>query len=70
MPDQPGSLAALLAVLAQVDANVLDVEHVRTGRPMHVDEVEVTLRLETKGVEHSETVLATLRGAGYPLDVA
>jgi len=65
VPDTPGSLAALLAVLAGTDANVLEIEHVRTGSQLHVDEVEVALQLETKGHEHAESVLATLRAAGY-----
>jgi threonine dehydratase len=65
VPDTPGSLAALLAVLAGADANVLEIEHVRTGSQLHVDEVEVALQLETKGHEHAESVLAALRATGY-----
>jgi threonine dehydratase len=68
VPDRPGSLAALLAVLADVDANVLEIEHVRTGAQLHVDEVEIALQLETKGHDHCDHVLATLREAGYPLN--
>ncbi len=67
VPDRPGSLARLLHVLAEADANVVEVEHVRTGVQLHVDEVEIGLQLETKGREHSESVLSTLRAAGYPL---
>ena len=67
VPDSPGSLARLLRVLAEADANVVEVEHVRTGIQLHVDEVEIGLQLETKGREHSEAVLTTLREAGYPL---
>ena len=65
VPDTPGSLAGLLAVLADADANVMEIEHVRTGSQLHVDEVEVALQLETKGHDHAEAVLATLRSAGY-----
>ena len=65
--DRPGSLAALLAVLAETDANVLEVEHLRTGATLSIDEVEIGLRLETKGPEHCDQVLATLREKGYPL---
>jgi threonine dehydratase len=68
MPDVPGSLAALLAVLAGVDANVLEVEHVRTGAQLQVDEVEIALQLETKGADHRELVLGTLRESGYLLN--
>jgi threonine dehydratase len=66
LPDRPGSLAALLALLAAAEANVLEVEHVRAGPRMSVDEVELGLRLETQGPTHCAQVLATLRGAGYP----
>ena len=69
VPDRPGELARLLAVLAETDANVLEVEHGRTGAALSVDEVEIGVQLETKGPEHCEQVLARLRGDGYRLDV-
>jgi threonine dehydratase len=68
-PDRPGSLAAVLALLAATEANVLEVEHVRTGVRLSVDEVEVALRLETRGPDHATTVIGALRAAGYPLQV-
>jgi len=67
VPDRPGSLAGLLALLADVRANVLEVEHVRTSPRLSVDEVEIGLRMETQGRDHCEQVLAALRTAGYPL---
>ncbi len=68
-PDRPGSLAAVLGLLAREEANVLEVEHVRTGVRLSVDEVEIALRLETRGPDHITAVLAALRAAGYPLQV-
>ena len=68
-PDQPGSLAALLLLLAETDANVLEVEHLRTGAALGVDQVEIGVQLETKGPEHCEQVLARLRATGYPVTV-
>ena len=65
IPDRPGALAQLLAVLATTGGNVLDVEHSRTGRDLHVDEVEVALQLETRGRPHGAEVLAALAAAGY-----
>jgi threonine dehydratase len=65
IPDRPGGLAALLGVLAASGANVLDVEHQRTGRGLHLDEVEVDLQLETRGRDHGEHVVEQLQGAGY-----
>jgi threonine dehydratase len=67
IPDRPGELARLLGELAASGANVLDVEHVRTGPKLHLDEVEVALQLETRGPEHCKDVLDRLRDAGYPL---
>ena len=65
IPDRPGELARLLGVLATSGANVLDVEHQRTGRGLHLDEVEVELQVETRGGEHSTAVLGELSGAAY-----
>ncbi|MEU8621461.1 threonine ammonia-lyase [Streptomyces sp. NPDC048623] len=63
--DRPGTLATLLAVLTVVDANVLDVSHVRTDPRLGLTEAEVELHLETKGPEHCEEVTEALRDAGY-----
>jgi threonine dehydratase len=67
IPDRPGELARLLGELAASGANVLDIEHQRTGPHLHVDEVEVALQLETRGPEHCDAVLDRLRAVGYPL---
>jgi len=65
IPDRPGGLARLLAVLADTQGNVLDVEHRRTGQGLHLDEVEVSVQLETRGPEHGDLVIGALEGAGY-----
>jgi threonine dehydratase len=65
IPDRPGELARLLGVLADSGANVLDVEHSRTGPGLHLGEVEVELQLETRGRPHGDDVLARLRAADY-----
>ncbi|MER6095177.1 threonine ammonia-lyase [Streptomyces sp. NPDC001728] len=65
--DRPGALAMLLAVLTVVDANVLDVSHVRTDPRLGLTEAEVELHLETKGPEHCREVEEALRDAGYKI---
>ncbi len=65
VPDYPGSLAALLGLLAGLGANVLEVSHARLAPALRVDEVEVVLQVETRGPEHCEHVKEGLRGAGY-----
>jgi threonine dehydratase len=65
VPDRPGSLAAVLAELATVGANVLEVEHERTSTRLHVGEVEVFVVLETRGPDHAAEVASALTRAGY-----
>lgn len=65
LTDRPGALATLLGVLSAVDANVLDVSHVRTDPRLGLTEAEVELHLETKGRAHCVEVGRALREAGY-----
>ncbi|MFF4112463.1 threonine ammonia-lyase [Streptomyces sp. NPDC001714] len=65
LTDRPGALATLLGVLSAVDANVLDVSHVRTDPRLGLTEAEVELHLETKGPAHCVEVGRSLREAGY-----
>lgn len=68
MDDRPGRLARALAVLAQAGANVLDVEHRRTGSELTFGQVEVEFLLETRNAAHAEAVYAALRESGYRED--
>jgi threonine ammonia-lyase medium form len=65
VPDRPGSLAGVLALLADAGANVLEVEHGRTAATLSVDEVEIGVQIEAKGPEHCADVVRALREAGY-----
>ncbi|KUJ66175.1 threonine dehydratase [Streptomyces albus subsp. albus] len=65
LTDRPGALATLLGVLTVVDANVLDISHVRTDPRLGITEAEVELHLETKGPEHCAEVAKALSEAGY-----
>ncbi len=65
VPDRPGNLATLLGVLAETDANVLDVVHHRTEAALSHDEVEIDVELETRGPDHAAAVLARLAQAGF-----
>jgi threonine dehydratase len=67
LPDRPGALATLLAELAGLGANVLDVVHARFTPHLRVDEVEVQLQVETRGPGHCDGVIGQLRKAGYTL---
>jgi threonine dehydratase len=69
VPDRPGGLAELLNLVAHARANVVSVAHVREAVRLHVRETGVELTLETRGRGHTDDVLASLRGAGYEVDV-
>ena len=49
VPDRPGALAGLLAVVAEHGGNVVDVEHLRDGLDLHVRETAIKLVLQTRG---------------------
>ncbi|MEV1174439.1 pyridoxal-phosphate dependent enzyme [Nonomuraea sp. NPDC049784] len=63
LPDRPG--AWLLADLAALRVNVLDIVHERFGSRLDADEVEVQLQLETRGPEHCKEALDALRRGDY-----
>jgi threonine dehydratase len=65
LPDRPGSLARLLALVAERGANLLDVQHIREGLDLHIRETAVQLVLETRGPAHAERVVGAVRDAGY-----
>jgi len=65
VPDRPGGLSTLLALVAEQRANLLDVQHIREGIDLHVRETAVQLVLETRGREHADQVTSAIRRAGY-----
>lgn len=65
IPDLPGSLATLLATISGTGANLLDVQHIREGLDLHIQETAVQLVLETRGAEHAAAVRAALGAGGY-----
>jgi threonine dehydratase len=65
IPDRPGELARLRSVLGTTGANVVVAAHVRTGRGLHLNEVEVELQLETRGRAHGDDVVSGLTDASY-----
>lgn len=69
LPDRPGVLSALLGEVAAAGANIVAIEHHRMTRALGLFEVELQLAVETRGIEHSQELVARLRSAGYRMDV-
>ena len=65
MHDVPGHLARISNLLAERNANVIEVLHTRHNKALQLTQVELDISVETRGTEHAREVLAALREAGY-----
>ena len=65
LPDRPGQLARTSEIIADQNANVVEVLHTRHGSGLAISQVELELHIETRGPEHADQVMAALRDAGY-----
>lgn len=65
LPDRPGQLARIAELIADSNANVVEVLHTRHGTGLLIHEVEIEIDMETRGHEHAERVLQVLRDAGF-----
>jgi threonine dehydratase len=65
VPDRPGSLARLASDFAQLELNILAVDHHRERASLDLDEVEVAITVETRGQDHRRTALKALRDRGW-----
>jgi threonine dehydratase len=65
IPDQPGSLARLLAAVAREDANVVDIDHDRLPQDCPPGFSTVALLLETRDRAHADALRARLREQGF-----
>jgi threonine dehydratase len=67
VPDIPGSLAKLLTLIAELEANIIHIEQRKERSDFHLDTVIVGIDIETRGSEHAELVRATVKKAGYKI---
>ncbi len=65
IPDMPGALAQLTAVIGELDSNIVDIVHQRTFGASSVRATMVELVLQLRGEEQVEQVLAALGERGY-----
>ena len=66
--DRPGTLARILKLVAEVEANVLEVHHQRAFN-VGLDEVSIELTLETRGSEHLGELVTHLESNGVQLEI-
>lgn len=65
LPDRPGQLARVSEIVAGQNANVIEVLHTRHGVGLQINQVQLSVDIETRGPEHSEQVLQALRDEGF-----
>ncbi|WP_375389375.1 threonine ammonia-lyase [uncultured Amnibacterium sp.] len=65
LPDRPGQLVAVSTVIAQANANVVEVLHTRHGAGTQISEVQIDISVETRGKAHQAALLARLEAAGF-----
>lgn len=63
--DSPGELKRLLSIVADLDANVREMNYIPTMEALPVQQVEVTLTLDTRDDQHVEQLLSVLGEQGY-----
>ena len=68
LPDQPGALAGLTALVAESGANVVHVSHGRADPSLTLGDVEVLLQLETRGRAHASALMDLLAQSGYRVE--
>jgi len=65
VPDKPGSIAELAALVARHRANILQISQNRSMIEVKLEETEVELTLETRGKDHSRLITNAINDHGF-----
>ena len=65
LPDYPGALHQLTAILAQHRANIVETSYNRAYYGVNVGETAIDITMETRGPEHINELLSALSAGGY-----
>ncbi len=65
LPDYPGALHRLTAILAQHRANIVETSYNRAYYGVNVGETAIDITMETRGPEHITELLSALSASGY-----
>jgi threonine dehydratase len=69
IPDQPGQLAKVSAVIGDAGANIIEVYHQRVFTDLPAKGTELHLVIETRDRSHLQMATAALKTAGYAVTV-
>jgi threonine dehydratase len=67
IPDRPGALMGLLADLANLHVNVINVNHDRAAESLVINQVDVAIQMATRGPKHRAEVQQRLNELGYQI---
>ena len=65
MPDKPGQLQKVAGVIAELQGNVIKLEHNQFINVNRSNAVELRITLEAFGTEHKNQILNALEKEGY-----
>ncbi len=65
VPDKPGSIAELAALISGLRANIFDLAQSRPASDVQLGQAEVELLLETKGKDHVEEIKEAITKHGF-----
>ncbi len=67
--DVPGGLASATRLLAEADANIIEVHHQRAFSSLSLQSADVEFVLLTRGLEHLHQIVNTLQTGGYQVSI-
>ncbi len=70
LPDKPGQLAAVSALIAKLQGNVIKLDHNVFANVNRAAGVQLTITMESFGTEHKNQIVQALKDAGYAPEVA
>jgi len=68
LPDHPGALEKLAAVIAKQKANIVETLHDRTYYGVVLGDSVIDITMETRGTGHILELTTALEGAGYAFE--
>ena len=68
MEDRPGNLLEVVRIVAQQDANILDVKHDRVSLEVGIRQARIDLLVETRNFQHIKNIEQALKDFGALLN--
>lgn len=69
LTDRPGELLKLISYIKEHRANIVFIHHEHAGRNLPIGQTLVDMDLDTRDMAHAEVIIATLRRAGYRVEL-